>query len=254
MRGSHVIDSSVRAHDGIIPADAGLTCWRYSRRHLSWDHPRGCGAHDFQQINTTVTTGSSPRMRGSHTHSQMTDFFTGIIPADAGLTGKHLGQYHGGWDHPRGCGAHFGVWTMPDFAKGSSPRMRGSPTDEHTTPRQAGIIPTDAGLTSTSLWAQYSQRDHPRGCGAHLSSIWLSIMKRGSSPRMRGSHASRINRQVNLGIIPADAGLTPTREPDQFMNRDHPRGCGAHYSPLSSNNICRGSSPRMRGSQRFIRR
>ena len=172
----------------------------------------------------------------------------GIIPADAGLTLASGRCQILQRDHPRGCGAHhtsgMGRWCQ----MGSSPRMRGSPTDEHTTPRQAGIIPADAGLTSTSLWAQYSQRDHPRGCGAHLSSIWLSIMKRGSSPRMRGSHASRINRQVNLGIIPADAGLTPTREPDQFMNRDHPRGCGAHYSPLSSNNICRGSSPRMRGS------
>ncbi len=193
MRGSHVIDSSVRAHDGIIPADAGLTCWRYSRRHLSWDHPRGCGAHDFQQINTTVTTGSSPRMRGSPYvgHGQM----------------------------------------VPD-----------------------GIIPADAGLTNRRTYNAASSGDHPRGCGAHQPTNIQRRVKRGSSPRMRGSHASRINRQVNLGIIPADAGLTPTREPDQFMNRDHPRGCGAHYSPLSSNNICRGSSPRMRGSQRFIRR
>ena len=51
------------------------------------------------------------------------------------------------WDHPRGCGEHLGIYTMSEFVRGSSPRMRGAPYVKNKKSRVYGIIPADAGST-----------------------------------------------------------------------------------------------------------
>ena len=49
------------------------------------------------------------------------------------------------------------------------------------------IIPADAGSTVFSMIATGITRDHPRGCGEHLTYNWNSPFEKGSSPRMRGA-------------------------------------------------------------------
>ena len=53
------------------------------------------------------------------------------------------------------------------YAKGSSPRMRGSLKESNDGISNTGIIPADAGLTDDRLYMYPSGGDHPRGCGAH---------------------------------------------------------------------------------------
>ena len=147
VRGSLVIEVEKSVDIGIIPAGAGLTkklCGRYDG---SWDHPRGCGAHEASGLMLYARAGSSPRVRGSLTCPTTEPDFDGIIPAGAGLTVAHLVRVLILADHPRGCGAHK-IWTSVRYILlGSSPRVRGSQKVKSITPAKGGIIPAGAGLT-----------------------------------------------------------------------------------------------------------
>ena len=96
------------------------------------------------------------------------------------------------------------------------------------------------------------------------------MMRKGSSPRMRGSPLSKDMENTGYGIIPAHAGLTFSQARAINHRRDHPRACGAHllYQAVSGcvldhpracgAHLCMtppassmlGSSPRMRGSRK----
>ena len=69
---------------------------------------------------------------------------------------------------------------------------------------------------------------------------------------MRGSPCSSIALNTLAGIIPAHAGLTRTAIAASSSARDHPRACGAHFSHSVVAASTRGSSPRMRGSQKRL--
>ena len=210
MRGSPTPADTTALETGIIPAHAGLTNPRYNVKCLTWDHPRACGAHACDVPVFLKHQGSSPRMRGSPSPAAAAPMIGGIIPAHAGLTTSRSYARRLNRDHPRACGAH--KWYRLFIAKdmGSSPRMRGSPESPLLSCRHPGIIPAHAGLTKSDECVPCESRDHPRACGAHISSSPIRVTKLGSSPRMRGSHARCARPRVLVGIIPAHAGLTHT--------------------------------------------
>ena len=70
----------------IIPADAGNTTAAAMGLTADRDHPRGCGEHGQSEVETGRRAGSSPRMRGTPSHSGPVASPDGIIPADAGNT------------------------------------------------------------------------------------------------------------------------------------------------------------------------
>ena len=152
----------------------------------------------------------------------------GIIPAHAELTHLRLSTSQATRDHPRACGAHNLYCLKCDISKGSSPRMRGSPTADRIHMVQLGIIPAHAGLTRVKRTTRQKRRDHPRACGAHMHGAPGSGKSMGSSPRMRGSQKGPVRAQQVHGIIPAHAGLTSLAKDDARRMGDHPRACGAH--------------------------
>ena len=172
--------------------------------------------------------GSSPRVRGSQVSLPFRLLFLGIIPAGAGLTGSIPNRCTATWDHPRGCGAHSSYRTRFVPRRGSSPRVRGSRGCHDGIRLGEGIIPAGAGLTMRLPPKKMRSRDHPRGCGAHLSFTSFSNRRMGSSPRVRGSLTDGTDVERDLGIIPAGAGLTHAASEYRACTRDHPRGCGAH--------------------------
>ena len=182
----------------------------------------------------------------------------GIIPAGAGLT--HLTWPPGPffWDHPRGCGAHRTAMLEHWNVLGSSPRVRGSLRTAGKHAHVSGIIPAGAGLTRCAFRTGARSWDHPRGCGAHSTAFSITGMTSlrivGSSPRVRGSHADRVEATDDTGIIPAGAGLTPCRHSTARFPRDHPRGCGAHLVGIYRLSRRQGSSPRVRGSPASLHR
>ena len=128
--------------------------------------------------------------------------------------------------------------------------MRGSHKPEMSMWQLIGIIPAHAGLTACRHPALHYSRDHPRACGAHTVCSTCLYACTGSSPRMRGSRLVVVNPIVQVGIIPAHAGLTAIAKANRKLSRDHPRACGAHEAYKGAKCIGVGSSPRMRGSRR----
>ena len=170
-----------------------------------------------------------------------------IIPAHAGQTLRRHPPRRLTPDHPRACGANAGTCFTSCASVGSSPRMRGKRCDPSPRRRPRRIIPAHAGQTSQLEHSVYSPADHPRACGANVSSDGMLSRCTGSSPRMRGKPALHSRAGVGHRIIPAHAGQTTA----DFMRSphlaDHPRACGANTWALTGNVKEDGSSPRMRG-------
>ena len=132
---------------GIIPAYAGNTLEQSLGRRFVGDHPRVCGEHMVKPVTVCVTTGSSPRMRGTLRDVRPAHVTHGIIPAYAGNTSPPTKRTARARDHPRVCGEHRFNHLNLDSAIGSSPRMRGTLRHRRRTATIRGIIPAYAGNT-----------------------------------------------------------------------------------------------------------
>ena len=126
--------------------------------------------------------------------------------------------------------------------------MRGTRGDHERPDGCEGIIPADAGNTSSASMVMNVLKDHPRGCGEHLRAACLEESPAGSSPRMRGTRRDKRRKRDRFRIIPADAGNTARCHACEGQGRDHPRGCGEHPRVRVERCGDEGSSPRMRGT------
>ena len=147
MRGALAACAGWAKPSRIIPADAGSTWASEQVTVYRGDHPRGCGEHCFSGSGRPSLSGSSPRMRGALGSGCAIAAPGGIIPADAGSTTYPTSDSGRAWDHPRGCGEHTQYSFTPVLLGGSSPRMRGAPSEPGNVASDVGIIPADAGST-----------------------------------------------------------------------------------------------------------
>ena len=187
-------------------------------------------------------------MRGTLTAVVVCHLVRGIIPAYAGNTIQLILCFPPCRDHPRVCGEHQVRDTLYGTTQGSSPRMRGTLGSAIQAPFMLGIIPAYAGNTNDRTPIYRMRRDHPRVCGEHRKRPEGQTAARGSSPRMRGTHASRMISARVKGIIPAYAGNTTDVLGGVRVDGDHPRVCGEHALMASKMPVNAGSSPRMRGT------
>ena len=106
--------------------------------------------------------------------------------------------------------------------------MRGTHAARAANRMAGGIIPAYAGNTVRQEVLVFLARDHPRVCGEHQLPERYRYLKKGSSPRMRGTRPQSQNHHRWCTIIPAYAGNT--LYPTWFSPwwRDHPRVCGEH--------------------------
>ena len=151
-------------------------------------------------------------------------------------------------DHPRSCGEHFSAMNMLMEHSGSSPLVRGAPTETSCLCTTEGIIPARAGSTWQKDCRSPAHRDHPRSCGEHPSVLFQSIPLLGSSPLVRGALGLGNLLQFSIGIIPARAGSTHTGGSDAGRDGDHPRSCGEHLPTMFMYGKTMGSSPLVRGA------
>ena len=189
MRGTPVASVTIRSMAGIIPAYAGNTHVWPTRPASDRDHPRVCGEHSALCISSSISWGSSPRMRGTQCLMHFVLHLLGIIPAYAGNTTRKGVLRHGIWDHPRVCGEHIVECCQVFLRWGSSPRMRGTRAAPKGTTPWTGIIPAYAGNTGYDAPGCISRWDHPRVCGEHSRCSLVFPFREGSSPRMRGTRS-----------------------------------------------------------------
>ena len=112
---------------------------------------------------------------------------------------------------------------------GSSPRMRGTHRGHDPDAGQPRFIPAHAGNTCRSSGRRPTCAVHPRACGEHRQDAATTLLRPGSSPRMRGTPPPRPGRARRGRFIPAHAGNTSM----------------IHPAPSAR----AGSSPRMRGTR-----
>ena len=86
VRGARKDSPLRRCHSGIIPACAGSTLTLLAAGECSGDHPRMCGEHHVNHHNTSISSGSSPHVRGARADGVENAGQCGIIPACAGST------------------------------------------------------------------------------------------------------------------------------------------------------------------------
>ena len=127
--------------------------------------------------------------------------------------------------------------------------MRGTHAEDLSRQQASGIIPADAGNTTSGIDGQVWLGNHPRGCGEHPPPVVARPNPIGSSPRMRGTLHAPCRSCGARGIIPADAGNTRPCQTGHGTQEDHPRGCGEHLITPREIRCRLGSSPRMRGTR-----
>ena len=88
----------------IIPAHAGNSSSRPMASRRPTDHPRACGELIPRRRLSSVSSGSSPRMRGTHSQPLPRVQRGRIIPAHAGNSRPPALRSIFPTDHPRACG------------------------------------------------------------------------------------------------------------------------------------------------------
>ena len=192
---------------GIIPARAGFTCLRSSRRSSSQDHPRSRGVYTRSPGHPASVYGSSPLARGLPHVELDGDLRCGIIPARAGFTNVLNAKSQHTRDHPRSRG----VYGAPIFLSvpllGSSPLARGLRIVIRALILVRRIIPARAGFTCSTPSNSGRNWDYPRSRGVYPSVRMMGRPPVGSSPLARGLHRGRLERRHEFQDHPRSRGV-----------------------------------------------
>ncbi len=150
--------------------------------------------------------GSSPRVRGTAFLFARGVFFGRFIPACAGNRGGATEAALCDAVHPRVCGEQSCLAARNQSPRGSSPRVRGTGTEAGRTELSGRFIPACAGNSRRAKCRRAIRPVHPRVCGEQISALMRSYLRRGSSPRVRGTVRAPLCRLAVCRFIPACAG------------------------------------------------
>ena len=177
-------------------------------------------------------SGSPPRMRETLLTADTINNLPGITPAYAGNTVSSFEIKGFFQDHPRVCGKHAGKCGLFFGFLGSPPRMRETLDMKNVKGYARGITPAYAGNTERRRRMVRIREDHPRVCGKHLKTPFLSSNITGSPPRMRETPLLRRSFNCSNRITPAYAGNTSACMFFCRQLQDHPRVCGKHSNQV----------------------
>ncbi len=177
-----------------IPAGAGNTNDQSLEYVTLTVHPRGRGEHVRHSSLAWLSSGSSPRARGTLSLPSIATAGARFIPAGAGNTPLSQALACRWPVHPRGRGEHQRGGCASKSRAGSSPRARGTRQAQAAEVVRRRFIPAGAGNTCALPVAKCRETVHPRGRGEHYEMIARSSCRSGSSPRARGTLLTRRRR------------------------------------------------------------
>ena len=189
-------------------------------------YPRVCGGADLGDLAGRAQEGLSPRVRGSLHRGTASRPGAGSIPACAGEPRPESARRGRCRVYPRVCGGAAQLESVDRPGEGLSPRVRGSHESQTVPVEGHGSIPACAGEPNTvglppdMIWV------YPRVCGGAAGGDNTTTRIWGLSPRVRGSHTWRTERQEARGSIPACAGEPGVTLPGSSLLRVYPRVCG----------------------------
>ena len=248
VRGSRRPHPVTRRAPGSIPACAGKPQAIHSSAQGVGVHPRVCGEAMAAYKVWPSFPGPSPRVRGSRLQCFHGGDPFGSIPACAGKPLPAPGRAGDQEVHPRVCGEAVLSSRQHDAYKGPSPRVRGSRTSVQSRAVRVRSIPACAGKPPGQDLAAGSREVHPRVCGEAGVRGRRRGVRRGPSPRVRGSPRVGHPAWEMARSIPACAGKPRRSRPSRPKVRVHPRVCGEAVLATGGNPRDEGPSPRVRGS------
>ena len=251
-RGSPQAQRDAPAGYGPIPADAGEPHRSARRARGGRAYPRGRGGAEPHGIAERAVVGLSPRTRGSPFEVMHIGAAPGPIPADAGEPMRPPVPAARRRAYPRGRGGAIRYATLDLWAKGLSPRTRGSHAAEGLHHAGDGPIPADAGEPWAWACSSSSSRAYPRGRGGAARQDGGAVFCWGLSPRTRGSPCPARRAWRGRGPIPADAGEPSAAMRGSSSRRAYPRGRGGALWPNTIHQRLEGLSPRTRGSRPWL--
>ena len=194
--------------DRFIPARAGNARSSAMYRLLFAVHPRASGERMRPAVREKLSSGSSPRERGTPTAPQRRLYGTAV--------------------HPRASGERVETIIGPWRTIGSSPRERGTHREV------VGLGPVS--------------RFIPARAGNARKAAQLRDGGIGSSPRERGTLVGRALCLRRLRFIPARAGNAESAQNGPIHHSVHPRASGERSPGEFEADDFGGSSPRERGT------
>ena len=132
--------------------------------------------------------------------------------------------------HPRVYGEHFVYRIVPCQTRGSSPRIRGTPSSRPSRRQGRRFIPAYTGNTEGAAVKVATKPVHPRVYGEHTSGIPSMDQRSGSSPRIRGTRNKGTALRLPRRFIPAYTGNTWWAPISWDLQAVHPRVYGEHSS------------------------
>ena len=197
-----------------------------------------------------ITRGSSPRVRGTlyQVVAALSDYR--FIPASAGNAKTLRIKVKAESVHPRECGERLMVVQRMRVYAGSSPRVRGTLSDQPGITVGLRFIPASAGNAPPSVTLWRTTTVHPRECGERRHILPRLKLQTGSSPRVRGTPYHAVDYLRLDRFIPASAGNAWAIAAASSKPTVHPRECGERTAGGSVSDEPDGSSPRVRGTPR----
>ena len=132
--------------------------------------------------------------------------------------------------------------------------MWGQANPENANSMLYGIIPTRVGTSEYCVYDKQKCEDHPHACGDKCSYTAFKFTAYGSSPRVWGQVADRIESLEKRRIIPTRVGTRWVKAATMAAFWDHPHACGDKSSQPIDILTSAGSSPRVWGQADFSRK
>ena len=186
-RGTLLLALRPRPGSRSIPARAGNTPTRSSRRSSTPVHPRAGGEHFLPDFRHGWCSGPSPRGRGTLVERHAIFGRLRSIPARAGNTSAARRPPSRPPVHPRAGGEHELEPALGALDDGPSPRGRGTPHQVQHRGAAERSIPARAGNTVHHRLRRHDLPVHPRAGGEHAKATHGPIWMIGPSPRGRGT-------------------------------------------------------------------
>ncbi len=214
-------------------------------------HPHACGERAGNRNRKYSSCGSSPRMWG--TRRNLDDSWEGFrfIPTHVGNALPRLQLLGRKPVHPHACGERHQTHSISAIDDGSSPRMWGTRSKIKYRVYLPRFIPTHVGNASDIQVSTVRKTVHPHACGERLIHKDRRPIKRGSSPRMWGTHTRPSRLRHVSRFIPTHVGNAVTSCAHPYRHAVHPHACGERADIGIIQIACSGSSPRMWGTLAF---
>ena len=123
--GQALATSSSSYGRGIIPTRVGTSTHLRAKSLSAQDHPHACGDKWYRDFKFPFARGSSPRVWGQATATEVSTNLSGIIPTRVGTSDRNACRVCKRWDHPHACGDKQDNVEETKQRLGSSPRVWG---------------------------------------------------------------------------------------------------------------------------------